>query len=217
MPPKQKFDQQAAEDTVRAYLGFLADPGTAVDDALVAELTRRLEVETDPMKRLRLAVEIQEAGSRDGSTLESAFVEIAGDWAAAEGIPVGAFKLVGVSDSVLRKAGLLGRGQPARRRRPATASSRVSVEGMQEWALAQEGPFTIRQITEALGGSLVTAKKALDQLVEAGSVQNLGPSDDHLGPGRAPARYATTSSDAAAPAAKPARSGRRKAKADPAG
>lgn len=181
-----------AEGAVRAYLNYLVDPDSVTDHAHMADLQARLADEADPMKRLRIASEIVEASDGDGSALEARFIAVASDWAKADGIPVGAFRTVGVSDAVLRKAGLLGRQLATAKRRGGRARSgaaRVTAEDMQAWALAQPDPITIRQIAESLGGSLVTAKKALDQLIEVGSMQSLGQMPDHTGPGRAPTRY----------------------------
>jgi len=205
MPPKQRVamirqeergtesPERSPEDSIRAYLNFLADPAASLDSAEIERLEQLVRASTDPIERLRHAAALDQARTPDGQALLEGFVRDAKTWADAESIPVSAFQRLGVSDDVLRRAGLIrtGRGTPRRR---STGSSgggtrRVSVADMQAWALSQPEVFTIKDVTKALGGSLVTANKALQELVNDGSLTNLGQAADHKGPGRAPARF----------------------------
>jgi len=209
MPPKQHSnapqEQQAGgvetieigtrpEQNVRAYLNFLADPASALDPDLVSRLEAQMAGATDPVERLRLAAAIERARTPQGTELLAAFIRDAKTWADTESVPASAFQQLGVSDDVLRRAGLLkaSRSGSGRRRPSERAGRRTTVEDIKEWALNQSGPFTIKDATTALGGSLVTANKALQALVEDGSLASLGPADDHRGPGRAPARFAVS-------------------------
>ena len=49
--------------------------------------------------------------------------------------------------------------------------------------------FTLGQVAEKAGGSPVTVRKAVDELIAEGKVAKLGPATDHQGPGRAPTVY----------------------------
>lgn len=179
------------EQSVRDYLNFLADPDGSTDLKRIAELETSIEAATDHIERLRLLAALEEARRPNGERLLANFVRDAKEWAEAEAIPAAAFSRLGVDDSVLRRAGLLktGRG-PTRRRSSERATRRVSVEDIKAWALEQPDTITIKDVTLALGGSLVTANKALQELVAEGSLTNIGPAADHRGPGRAPARFA---------------------------
>ena len=181
----------SAEQSVRDYLNFLADPDGSTDVKRIAELEAAIGAATDHIERLRLLAALEEARRPNGERLLANFVRDAKEWAEAEAIPASAFSQLGVDDAVLRRAGLLKAGRsPARRRNADRATRRVSVEDIKAWALEQPDIITIKDVTLALGGSLVTANKALQELVAEGSLTNIGPAADHRGPGRAPARFA---------------------------
>jgi predicted ArsR family transcriptional regulator len=55
--------------------------------------------------------------------------------------------------------------------------------------LERTEPFTVAEATGAVGGSPMTVKKALDELIEAGRIERLGPVSDWSGRGRAPNAY----------------------------
>jgi hypothetical protein len=184
---------RSPEDSIRAYLSFLADPSASLDSRDIARLEKLVASTADPVEKLRLAAQLEQAKTPDGTVLQADFIRHARSWADTEGIPASAFRQLGVSDDVLRKAGVLkgGRGVATRRRAAAERTGRrVTVEDIKAWALTQPDIFTIKDVTQAIGGSLVTANKALQELVVEGTISNLGPAEDHKGPGRAPARFA---------------------------
>jgi hypothetical protein len=184
---------RSPEDSIRAYLSFLADPSASLDPRDITRLEKAVASTADPVEKLRVAAQLEQARTPDGSTLQADFIRHARAWADSEGIPASAFRQLGVTDDVLRKAGILkgGRGGGTRRRVGTERSGRrVTVEDIKAWALAQPDIFTIKDVTQAIGGSLVTANKALQELVVDGTLSNLGPAEDHKGPGRAPARFA---------------------------
>jgi hypothetical protein len=184
---------RSPEDSIRAYLSFLADPSASLDSRDIARLEKLVASTADPVEKLRLAAQLEQAKTPDGTVLQADFIRHARAWADTEGIPASAFRQLGVADDVLRKAGVLkgGRGVATRRRATAERTGRrVTVEDIKAWALTQPDIFTIKDVTQAIGGSLVTANKALQELVVEGTISNLGPAEDHKGPGRAPARFA---------------------------
>lgn len=182
--------ERTSEESIRAYLNFVSDPGSSVDSKEISRLEKLVTSTADPVDKLRVAAQLEQAKAPDGSILQAAFVRDAKRWAEGEGIPVGAFRQLGVPDEVLRKAGLIrGAKATSRRRSVERTSRRVTVEDIKAWALAQPEVFTIKDVTQAIGGSLVTANKALQELVVEGALQNLGAAADHKGPGRAPARF----------------------------
>ena len=180
-----------AEDSVRAYLSFLEDPSSSLDARNIARLEKLVTSSTDPVERLRTAAALEQAKSPDGSDLLQNFLRDAKSWAEAEGVSAAAFRQLGVSEDTLRRAGLLKAVRGSGRRRASERSGRrVTVDHIKAWALNQADPFTIKDVTQAIGGSLVTATTALQDLVGDGSLSNLGPAENHRGPGRAPARFA---------------------------
>lgn len=198
MPTKQRTvvlasspdadDSVTPEESVRRYLNFLADPDSVVDQEEIARLEKGANESCDPLERLRHAAALERARVPDGAGLLADFVRHAKAWADSQDVPVSAFRSMGVHESVLRKAGLA----KATRRTGSRPARRVTVDEMKSWALAQDAPFVVKDVTAALGGSLVTASKAMRELHEEGALTNLGPAVGHRGPGRAPVRYEVT-------------------------
>lgn len=187
---------RSPEDCIRSYLNFLADPAASLDTKEITRLEKLVATTGDPVEKLRVAAALEQAKTPDGGALLADFVRYAKSWADAENVPASAFQQLGVSDDVLRKAGIIrsARTTGGSRRRGGGGAERsgrrVTVEDIKVWALAQADIFTIKDVTQAIGGSLVTANKALQELVAEGALSNLGPAEDHKGPGRAPARFA---------------------------
>lgn len=197
----------AAEEAVRRYLAWLEDPTSAVDTDAIAKAEVAFASATDPIAKLHAAADLERAKATDTTALRAAFVGHARAYAAHADIPVAAFRALGVPDDVLAEAGFAlpsarGRRGPAaapRGREPLTGAAprvrapQITVPQLQEVALRFEGPFTLAQLVDrAGGGSPVTARKAVEELVADGQLAALGPAVDHAGPGRAPNRYQTT-------------------------
>jgi hypothetical protein len=83
------------------------------------------------------------------------------------------------------------------RRRPGGAPSSegrrrakaVPVEDIKAFVLQQKGTFVLADVMSGIGGSPATVRKAVDELVESGQVEKLGPMPDYSGRGRAPTQY----------------------------
>ena len=181
------------EGAVRLYLTWLEDPQQLVDRTKIESLQSQYDTSKDPIERLRLLGQLERARVADAAQLEADFVRLAGTWAAENDVPVSAFRALGVSDDVLAAAGLgIGgrgrrtRGRPSGRTRRAKA---VSTETLRAWILQRNGSFTVADVTGAAGGSPMTAKKAVDELIDDGKVERLGPVADWRGRGRAPTAY----------------------------
>ena len=197
------------ESAVRRYLQFVEDPSTARDEALLGRLRHQLASATDPIEKLKLIAQIEQAEQADGESIRTAFVRHARDWAEEHGVTVSAFRQLGVSDIALAEAGFdLGFARrsaprPARAGSPRAGSpgvgrasagpsgprTRGSADDIRSWVLAHESAFTLAQAMAGAGGSLGTVKKVIDDLVAVGQIRNLGPDPDHRGRGRAPHRY----------------------------
>ncbi|MBX3284192.1 MAG: hypothetical protein KF703_02515 [Actinobacteria bacterium] len=188
------------ESAVRRYLAWLDDPASAVDQEAVARAEAALAAATDPIDRLHAAAARERARAADASSIATAFVRSARAYAEAEGIPVEAFRALGVPDDVLGEAGFAvpssrGRRGPSAsgtRRARSSAPRAPQIPVGQIKAVAEQMPkqFTLAQLAEAAGGgSPVTVRKAVDELIAEGRAAKLGPDANHTGPGRAPTIY----------------------------
>lgn len=189
------------ESAVRRFLDWIDDPASAVDHGAVERAEAAFAAASDPIDRLHAAAARERARSADVVSVRADFVAHARGYAEAEGIPVEAFRALEVSDDVLAEAGFAvpssrGRRGPAAGR--AKTSNRTGlprapqVPVAQIKAVADQMPrqFTLAQLAaKAGGGSPVTVRKAVDELIAEGFVAKLGPDANHAGPGRAPTIY----------------------------
>jgi hypothetical protein len=186
-----------AESAVRRYLEFLADPSSLVDHEAVASIEAELAITGDPIAKLRLYSRLEHARAADGEAAKLAFIVHAKSWAEGEGITVTAFSHLGVPDDVLRAAGFLGSGRArARSARPSPGDDQkrararaVSTEQIKVHVLGRQGSFTLSHVMDDVGGSPLTVRKAVEELVQDGKVRRLGPDPAHAGRGRAPIVY----------------------------
>lgn len=65
----------------------------------------------------------------------------------------------------------------------------MPIEDIKAWIGSQKGTFILSDVMSGIGGSPATVRKAVDELIEAGSVEKLGPVPDYSGRGRAPVQY----------------------------
>lgn len=159
----------SAQEAVRRYLDFIANPQSAIDQDAIAAAEAAIgeaEASGDRLAELEARAALTKAKQADGSELEAAFVGQARSYAQERDIPVAAFEDMGVPSDVLRRAGLL-RGSAGRRSSaPARASrsKRVNVEAIQDHmrSMSKGSTFTIAELQDALGGSAATTRKAID-------------------------------------------------------
>lgn len=176
------------------YLQYLEDPSQLVDEGSIAQLEQDVSMAKDPLDKLRAIAALERVRAVDGSTFEEEFIREAKAWADGEGIPVAAFRSMGVPDDVLARAGFEdGRrrgGRATRRSSVRTGRARsTSTDEIQRWVLSTSASFTLADVQQSVGGSPATIKKAIDELTDAGRLENLGPVADHAGRGRAPYHY----------------------------
>ena len=190
------------EEIVRRYLTYLEDPSQLVDSAEIAALEKAAESASAPLDKLRALGALDRARSVDGTRERDDFVRVARGWAEREGIPLSAFRQFGVGEDVLHAAGFEGTGRGRRGPRggrkavsaPGRSRSRpVSTAQIEAWVLGRTAPFTTSDIARSAGGSPVTIKKVLDELIASGKVDKLGPVKDWPNRGRVPIQYALSS------------------------
>ena len=183
------------EAAIRGYLMFLQDPAQLVDQTLIVKLEQRLSAATDPLDRLIALAEHERALHPDEAPYRAAFIAHARQWAETNNVPATAFEKLGVAVDVLSEAGLAPRQRVHKRTRRAASESAPSVttREIKDAISRMQGEFTIGDIAQAAGGSPMTVRKALNEMVEQGQVRRIGPAENWSSKGRAPIMYELTS------------------------
>ncbi len=174
-------------EAVRSYLQWLEDPSSVRDHEAIAEAHTQATAAADPLDRLKALSRLQLLEAVDGDMFRLRFVEHAASWANANGVTPEAFMKLGVPQDVLRDAGLVPSGPTGSR--SGKRRGRVSPEMVR--AAIPEGTFTIAALEEASGASTATVRKVIAEMVEAGTLRDLGPDQKHTGRGRAPLLFST--------------------------
>jgi hypothetical protein len=182
------------ESAVRQYLLFLEDPTKLRDDAEIQKRTQAVLDAKDPIDKLKALAELERVAKIDEGPLREGFIKHAKGWAEDLTVPLSAFRELRVPDDVLREAGF---DVPAARRGRggrATSEGRqrakaVPVDEIKNYVLSLKGTFILTDVMGGVGGSQATVRKAIDELIEGGQVEKLGPMPDYSGRGRAPVQY----------------------------
>lgn len=185
-----------AEGAVRQYLLYLEDPSKLRDESEIQSKAQTVLDAKDPIDKLKALAELERVANIDETPLREGFVKYAKGWADELGVPLSAFRELKVPDEVLREAGFdvpparrRGRGggaAPAEGRQRAKA---VPIGDIKDYVLKQKGTFLLADVMNGIGGSPATVRKAVDELIEAGQVERLGPMPGYQGRGRAPVQY----------------------------
>ncbi len=174
------------EQHVRRYLQWLANPDSARDSAEIERLQLEFDAEPDPIERLRIAAQLVRLESPDVDELRSAFVAAARPWAERYDVPLEAFRRVGVPDRDLRDAGLIG-SRSGRHGHRSLPKKRHTIDDVTRHLPTEA--FSIKSLQEHSGASTMTVRKSIRRLLDAGTIEELGPDPDYAGPGRAPMLY----------------------------
>jgi hypothetical protein len=169
-----------SESAVRDYLTFLTDPDSLVAPELIERLEADVAKAKDPVDKLLAIASLDRAKTADPAVYERAFVQHAKAWAAKENVPTAAFAQLGVPDDVLRAAGMLaGRGRGRGRSRSAAEvrstdgrARRVAIKSdvLESGILGLDEPFSVKDVSQRVGGSTVTVKAAIDRLEAQGRI-----------------------------------------------
>src|SRR5579859_3165277 len=93
------------EAAVRLYLMFLEDPQKLIDTQEVKKLEGEVEKAKDPITKLKAISALQRAQAVDPASYAYDFIKHAKRWADSEGVPVAAFRQMGVPEDVISAAG----------------------------------------------------------------------------------------------------------------
>jgi hypothetical protein len=183
---------------VERYLEFLANPESARDAVAIAQAEADVSSASDVIARLKALSALERASKVDGSDLRAAFIKHARMWATVNRVTVSAFQTLGVPAVVLAESGFdLGHGSindAKRKNKTAPNSSgirktNVGVAAIKEWATSQTASFSLADVMTGAGGSLMTVRKAITELVEGGALRSLGQVAAPGVRGRAPERF----------------------------
>ncbi len=177
-------------DAIARYLHALADPAARVDQAQLEKLQKQLETARDPLKRVKLRVELLRAQKGDLAPLEEAFIEALPAWIRSEGLSPAearaALRAEGVPRAVLDKA---LKSRRKRRSRPRKTSPRAGRDAVDAALEAQRGAFTLKELATASGASYQLVRKFVRERLQAQQVKELGPDPAYQGRGKPPVRY----------------------------
>jgi hypothetical protein len=184
------------EGAVRLYLLYLEDPGKLRDETEIQRKTQVVLDAKDPIDKLKAIADLERAANVDEAPLREGFVKHAKPWADEIGVPLSAFRELKVPDEVLQEAGFevptgrrRGRGGAAASGEPRQRAKKVPIEDIKAHVLNLAGTFLLSDVMSGAGGSPATVRKAVDELIEAGQVEKLGPVPDYHGRGRTPVQY----------------------------
>lgn len=178
------------EQAIRTYLLSLQDPDSLIDTDLVTALEAAARDATDPIEKLKALAALSRASHPDTGSYEQGFVRHAKAWAQSHDIAPALFREVGVSDTVLRSAGLVGKNSQPGREQARQRGKSVSAKEITDSILDRmQRVFTLADVAHQIGGSPMTIRKAVDELVSSGKVVKLGPTPNWSGRGRAPLQF----------------------------
>jgi hypothetical protein len=133
----------------------------------------------------------------DNSGDEAVFIAEARGYAESDGITVGAFQAMGVSDDVLQQAGFEvpagGRtpssGAGGRRRSGGTRAPRIPIEEVLVAAKGLPAQWKLADLAGKLERDATTVRNYVRKLMDEGAVVEVGDDPEHDGRGRAAKVY----------------------------
>lgn len=184
MPAKPR----PGERHIRAYLRYLNDPTSALDEGAVIQAQRAIEEADesgDPIRKAMALSGLERAQQLDGGALEEEFVGRVVAWAEGAAVTYNALRTLGVPAHVLARAGMESASDIATRR-PRT--SPINLDDVYE-RLDPKKPFHAADVGAAHGRDAHLARGWLRALTNEGRVICMGPDPSWAGKGRAPLLY----------------------------
>ncbi|MCU1388709.1 MAG: hypothetical protein JWL72_2047 [Ilumatobacteraceae bacterium] len=191
-------EDDVAELAIRRYLQWLSDPASIVDTEAIDAAEAVVRDTTDVIAKLKALSRVEQLRSGDSTAVRAAFLDHAKAWGDANQISPASWIRLGVPPEVLREAGVTGNRATVRPSAPRPAGSTprpkaagVSIGQISAHVATLTEPFVLTDLADSVGGSPMTVRKAVEQLVADRKVRRLGPDPTHNGRGRAPIRYQT--------------------------
>ena len=189
-------DPVSPEGAVRLYLLYLENPESLRNEAEIKRLEEDVTRAKDPIDKARALAALHRARNVDGRTFRADFVRHAKAWADDNDIPAEVLGELGVPHADLVEAGLVAPRTPAVRITrlprvgpPKTRAKQVRLETIVGFVRGLTGTFVLSDVQKDVGGSPMTVRKAVEELVRSGEVERLGPQENWSGKGRAPNVY----------------------------
>jgi len=189
-------DPVSPEGAVRLYLMYLDNPEGLRNEAEIKSLEDDVAKAKDPIDKARALAALHRARNVDGSSYRADFVRYAKAWADDNDIPAAVLAEMGVPQADLADAGLIAPRTPPMRVTklprvgpPKTRAKQVRLETIITFVEGLTGTFVLSDIQRDVGGSPMTVRKAVEELVRRGEVERLGPQENWSGKGRAPNVY----------------------------
>jgi hypothetical protein len=184
-------DTTSPETAVRNYLTFLSDPQSLVDAKEVERLEKAVTDADEVLAQVVARAALLKAKRQDPEVYERAFIEHAKAWADSNGVSGEVFEEMGVRRDMLQAAGLLAGARRSSARTPRRATSaakttaprRASVksEELEAGIFRLEGPFSVRDVSEKVGGSTITVTKAIERLEAQKKIVSAGERPNERG------------------------------------
>lgn len=183
----------SVESSIRAYLDALGKrapkPRRVVDKAAVAAVREKLKQAVDPIEKLKLYKDLEEARRPrleevpDGSAaLEEDFVANAKRWAEEQGIPVSAFLAMKVPRDVLRRAGFTVSGATrSAGRTGGTRAPRLSLDEVRAAIGDLPKTWTLKELAEKLDRDTATTRNYVKRLVDDAVLTIVGEDNSKQG------------------------------------
>jgi hypothetical protein len=189
-------DPVSPEGAVRRYLMYLDNPEGLRNEAEIKGLEEDAAKAKDPIEKARALAALHRARNVDGSSFRADFIRHVKTWADDNDIPAAVLAEMGVPQADLVEAGLVSGRPPAMRVTklprvgpPKTRAKQVRLETIVAFVRGLSGTFVLSDIQKDVGGSPMTVRKAVEELVRQGEVERLGPQENWTGKGRAPNVY----------------------------
>jgi hypothetical protein len=185
-------DKDAA---VRAYLAYLNDPGSALNQEAITAAENAVAAATDVVEKVLALTRLEQVVEVDEETLRAGFVANAEAWCKRTGASGSALATFGVPREVLAEARLLtptaasnGTRDPARAR-PVALPMRVDNLDEVIHHVPVGKDFRATEFAVLVGRNITTARSYLNRLRAQGFVEEVGPDPNWASRGAPPVLY----------------------------
>lgn len=175
------------DDIIRNYLKAQKDPNSLIDHERVEELKSELNLQEDPVQRVKLISEIEQLNTPPLEEIRQEFISHAASWADEHGVSVAALIEEGADENDLLEASLINgpsiaESSPKVEQQPEPGESAGSngsgKRGTQKDVIKHikrtRKPFTAPQVVQATKVSRSTAAAAINKLLAEGVVKDTG-------------------------------------------
>jgi DNA-binding transcriptional ArsR family regulator len=188
-------DKDAA---VKAYLDYLNDPGSALNQDAITAAERAVAAATDVVEKVLALTRLEQVAEVDEETLRAGFVANVAAWCKRKGATGSALATFGVPVEVLVEARVLtpasrdtaGNGAREKQPRPnPVAPARVDSLDEVVQLVPVGKDFRAAEFAAIIGRNISTARSHLSRLRARGVVEEVGPDPNWASRGAPPILY----------------------------